>query len=240
MLCPERKQYLSENSLFLQDRETILVFGGVDPHVSYGSGKNTGKEVFRYLPDSNRWEIVGELPEPRHYHSVAFMRGRIYIAGIVTLKKNHTMKILEIGGTDPRNDEVRGSSFVVGTVWSFEPVRRCWFSEENLKEPRKNFGLVVLGQKMYAIGGCNRDLVSLASVERFDPKRCIWEFVAPMQYPRAGVACGKYRNYIWAAGGSADLKKNILLRVVESYDAESNQYVIKSKEKIIIFYIQVD
>lgn len=45
---------------------------------------------------------------------------------------------------------------VVDTVWSFEPVKRCWFSEGSLNTPRKNFGLVVTNQCMFAIGGQDR------------------------------------------------------------------------------------
>lgn len=57
------------------------------------------------------------------------------------------------GGADPRDDDIRGKSVVVSTVWSFEPVSRSWYSENGLKTPRKNFGLVVHRMAMYAIGG---------------------------------------------------------------------------------------
>lgn len=42
---------------------------------------------------------------------------------------------------------------VVDTVWSFDPVKRSWFSEGSLRARRKNFGLVVSKQTMFAIGG---------------------------------------------------------------------------------------
>lgn len=58
-----------------------MVFGGVDPHSGYGSGRNTGKDIFRYLPDSNVWEYVGEMPAPRNHHNVAFLIGRVYVVG---------------------------------------------------------------------------------------------------------------------------------------------------------------
>lgn len=75
------KEYITETSLFLPDRESVVVFGGIDPHNNYGVGRNTGKDIFRYLPDYNIWEYVGDLPEPRHHHSVAFLKGRVYLAG---------------------------------------------------------------------------------------------------------------------------------------------------------------
>lgn len=57
------------------------------------------------------------------------------------------------GGADPREDDIRGKSVVVSTVWSYEPVTRSWFSENGLAVPRKNFGLVVHRMALYAIGG---------------------------------------------------------------------------------------
>lgn len=81
VLGPPQKDYVTEASLFNSDRESVLVFGGIDPHNNYGVARNTGKDVFRYVPDSNVWEYVGDLPEPRHHHSVAFLKGRVYLCG---------------------------------------------------------------------------------------------------------------------------------------------------------------
>lgn len=80
-LAPYKKSYLTEMSLFLAERETVLVFGGIDPHTAYGVGRNTGKDVYRYVPDNNMWEYVTDMPEPRHHHSVAFLKGRVYLVG---------------------------------------------------------------------------------------------------------------------------------------------------------------
>lgn len=42
------KDYLKEGSLFFSERESVLVFGGIDPHSKYGDGRNTGRNIFRY------------------------------------------------------------------------------------------------------------------------------------------------------------------------------------------------
>lgn len=47
ILGPSNKNYMSDGSLFNWDRETVLVFGGIDPHTSYGFAGNSGKEIFR-------------------------------------------------------------------------------------------------------------------------------------------------------------------------------------------------
>lgn len=48
ILGPSNKNYITEGSLFNWDRETVLVFGGIDPHTTYGIGKNTGKDIYRF------------------------------------------------------------------------------------------------------------------------------------------------------------------------------------------------
>ena len=78
----ERKSYLQKGSLFFADRETVLVFGGIDPHSPYGVGHNKGLNIYRYVPAVNTWELIGELPEPRHHHSVAFLKGHVFVVGM--------------------------------------------------------------------------------------------------------------------------------------------------------------
>lgn len=78
---PTNHKFLAKGSLFSNDRESVLVFGGLDPHTSYGVNRNTGKDIYRYLPETNCWDYVGELPEPRQHHATAFFKGRVYLAG---------------------------------------------------------------------------------------------------------------------------------------------------------------
>ncbi|XP_061712454.1 uncharacterized protein LOC133521482 isoform X1 [Cydia pomonella] len=208
ILGPTNKIYTADGSLFNYTRETVLVFGGIDPHANYGLGRNTGKDIFRFDPVTNTWDIVGELPEPRHHHSVAFLRGRVYL----------------VGGSDPRDDDTRGKSVVVSTVWSFEPVTRAWFSESGLAVPRKNFGLVVHKMALYAIGGQDKKGRVLRSVEKFDPATGFWSEVRSMSVARMAAAAAKYREYIWVAGGMTGDKKRPVCKVVECYNSETNQW----------------
>ncbi|CAH2073575.1 unnamed protein product, partial [Iphiclides podalirius] len=208
VLGPSNKSYIAEGSLFNWDRETVLVFGGIDPHTAYGVGRNTGKDIYRFDPVTNSWDYVGDLPEPRHHHSVAFLRGRVYL----------------VGGADPRDDDTRGKSVVVSTVWSYEPVTRSWYSESGLAVPRKNFGLVVHRMALYAIGGQDKKGRVLRSVERFDPKTGTWSEVRSMSVARMAMASVKYREYIWVAGGMTGEKKNPVCKIVECYNSKTNDW----------------
>ncbi|CAK1545255.1 unnamed protein product [Leptosia nina] len=208
ILGPSNKNYIIDGSLFNWDRETVLVFGGTDPHTHYGLAGNTGRDIYRFDPVTNTWESVGELPEPRHHHSVAFLRGRVFL----------------VGGADPREDDLRGKSVVVSTVWSYEPVTRSWYSESGLAVPRKNFGLVVHKMALYAIGGQDKKGRVLRSVERFDPKTGSWSEVRSMGVARMAVAAVKYRDYIWVAGGMTGEKKRPVCKIVECYNSKTNEW----------------
>ncbi|XP_052737831.1 uncharacterized protein LOC112047458 [Bicyclus anynana] len=208
ILGPSNKNYITDGSLFNWDRETVLVFGGIDPHTSYGVSGNTGKDICRFDPVTNSWDLVGELPEPRHHHSVAFLRGRVFL----------------VGGADPREDDLRGKSVVVSTVWSYEPVTRSWYSESGLAIPRKNFGLVVHRMALYAIGGQDKKGRVLRSVEKFDPKTGSWSEVRAMSTARMAAAATKYRDYIWVAGGMTGEKRRPVCISVECYSSKTNQW----------------
>ncbi|VEN64342.1 unnamed protein product [Callosobruchus maculatus] len=143
MFCPTKRRFLLASSLFNQAVESILVFGGVDPHIDYGEGSNTGKDIFRYIPEKNAWEFVAEMPEPRHHHGTAFVKGKIYV----------------VGGADPKHNEQGNESYISDSVWSFDPIKRDWYNEAPLLEARKNFGLIAFGSELYAIGGQGRNFM---------------------------------------------------------------------------------
>ncbi|XP_018896726.2 uncharacterized protein [Bemisia tabaci] len=203
-----QRSYSDEGSLFFAHQEAILVFGGIDPHRPYGIDRNTGKNAFRYVPSENTWEFITELPEPRHHHSVAFLKGRIYV----------------VGGADPRECDPKTKFKIVSTVWSFEPVTLAWFTETPMKIARKNFGLVPMSGKLFVIGGQDKYQRILSNVERFDPQTGVWEEMAPLEVGRMGVAAAQYKDRIWVCGGMTCAKKSILSQRVDCYDTQSNMW----------------
>ncbi|XP_046596989.1 uncharacterized protein LOC124294665 [Neodiprion lecontei] len=209
LLGSHSKHYYQQNSLFYPDRESVLVLGGIDTHEEYGCTGNTGKDMYRFKPEENSWEFVGEIPEPRHHHSVVYLKGRVYL----------------VGGADPREDDIQKKSPVVGTVWSYDPAGRIWFNEPGMLTPRQNFSLVVSHGKMFAIGGQDRNGMALRTVESFDPIECVWRKVRPMFTARIGPASAKYQNRIWVAGGMTKSKKEPLSREVECYDPLENLWL---------------
>ncbi|XP_071856238.1 uncharacterized protein [Bombus fervidus] len=228
IIASNEDRYFLNNSLFFPDRESILVFGGVDPHEEYGLPGNTGKDIYRFKPDQNIWEFVGEIPRARHHHSVAYLRGRIYV----------------VGGADPLEDKLHRKSIAVGNVWSYDPTTRTWFNEPGMLTARKDFGLVVSHGKMYAIGGQGRNGIALKTVEAFDPSDSTWREVQPMQTARVGPASVKYRDLIWIAGGMTKSKKELFSKDVECYDPIKNLWLkaipLRSPRCFASFYVVSD
>lgn len=134
------------------------------------------------------------------------------------------MWISQIGGADPRDEDSKGKTTVINTMWSFCPVKRSWHTEPPMMTKRKNFGLVACDKHLYAIGGQDKQGRTLASVERFNVSSGCWEECAALTYPRMGIACAKYQEKIWAAGGMSGSKRNPLSNSVECYDIARDQY----------------
>lgn len=65
----------------------------------------------------------------------------------------------------------------------------------------------------------------LSSVEKFDPKTGAWTKVRSMCVSRMAVACAKYREYIWVAGGMTGNKKKPVGKSVECYNSRTNEFV---------------
>ena len=75
-------------------------------------------------------------------------------------------------------------------------------------------GVAVVGEFLYAIGGFD-DSSPLDSVERFDPRKNQWTYVANMTTCRGGVGAGALGGRLWAVGGHNGEQ---YLNSVESYD----------------------
>ncbi|KAK9295619.1 hypothetical protein QLX08_010110 [Tetragonisca angustula] len=228
MIATNEDDYFLDNSLFFPDRESILVFGGLDPHEEYGRPGNTGKDIYRFKPDENIWEFVDEIPRARHHHSVAYLKGRIYV----------------VGGADPVEDKLHRKSIAVASVWSYDPTTRTWFNEPGMLTARKDFGLVVSHGKMYAIGGQGRNGIALKTMEAFDPTDSTWREVQSMQTARIGPASVKYRDLIWVAGGMTKSKNELFSKDVECYDPIKNLWLkaipLRSPRCFASFYVVSD
>jgi N-acetylneuraminic acid mutarotase len=89
----------------------------------------------------------------------------------------------------------------INTAVKFDPVGQTWLSISSMHERRYDPGYATddLG-RIYAIGGQNE--VDLHTVERYDPARDVWEYVAnlPDNYGSTNAAF-TLDGDIWVVGG---------------------------------------
>lgn len=83
-LCPTNKKLpivpltkLMGRTVYNGNTDCVLTFGGL----SSSYHRSAGCHVFRYLPTSNSWDLIGMMPAGRQYHSAVFFQQRIYVVG---------------------------------------------------------------------------------------------------------------------------------------------------------------
>ena len=76
-----------------------------------------------------------------------------------------------------------------------------WLGAAPMSTPRSVLAVGVLGTKLYAVGGFDKD-GTLASVEAYDPGSNQWSAVAPMSTPRGYLAVGVLGAKLYAVGGN--------------------------------------
>lgn len=124
-----------------------------------------------------RWTVLAPLPQPRARLALASYGGRLYA----------------IGG--------EGKEGVSGAVYVFDPVANAWSPRAHKPTPVSNFGVVALGDVLYAVGGCTADGGVTDVVEAYDPMRDIWRAVKPMPAPRCAHAIAALGDRLYVFGG---------------------------------------
>ena len=96
-----------------------------------------------------------------------------------------------------------------------------WKLISPMNEARFATSLVRCAECVYAVGGCARNGLDLASVERLSNLKGKWEYVESMQTSRRFHAAVSCNGCIYAIGGRSADKR---LKSVEKYDPEINKW----------------
>ncbi|KAJ8029339.1 Kelch-like protein 9 [Holothuria leucospilota] len=177
--------------------KTVVSLGGQPRKAKEG----VSKEIRYFNPDTNSWNLLAKMPQPRHHHAVAVLGGFLYVAG----------------GREKANP----TDHPLKTAYRYDPRTNSWIQIADLLHSRESFQLGVLNHMLYAIGGRVDDKTSLAEVERYDPFKDKWVAVAPLTDPRRCVAVTTHDKLLYAMGGSGQGK---ISSRVECYDAVSNTW----------------
>lgn len=68
-------------------------------------------------------------------------------------------------------------------------------------QTRRDFALVPVSGRLFAVGGKESDKSYLNSVECYDPFKNKWEFIAPMNQKRCSHSVAVHKNRLYAFGG---------------------------------------
>lgn len=177
----------------------VYVVGG---HGNRLFGGDPRGEFLRYSVSDNRWERLPQLPTPRGALAVGVIGHRLYAAGGMTAGlPGHATRRLEI--------------------YDFESGR--WSRGPDMPSAREHVGWTVFEGKLYVVGGRDDRTDALPTVERFDPRRGIWERAAPLVVPTGGLGAVVAGGTLFAVGGGNDRAQTVT-NAVQRYDAATDSW----------------
>lgn len=125
--------------------------------------------------------------------------------------------IYAVGGLTKSGDSL-------STVEVFDPIVGRWQIAEAMTMLRSRVGVVVMKNKMYALGGYNGQ-ERLNTVEVFDPASKTWSKVASMNCKRSAVGAAVLNNKLYVCGGYDGISS---LNTVECYCPEADEWTMVS------------
>ncbi|KAL4007200.1 hypothetical protein ACER0C_001052 [Sarotherodon galilaeus] len=168
-------------------KESLVVIGG-DQISEDLSSRNISRELWFGNSLRNHigvkkaleWRKLGEMPEPARFgHEVAVLKGRLYVFG---------------------GKKYYGIDDTLNNVCRYDPCENSWEYLAEMQEKRSSFSVVVLNEKIYAIGG-HGDTDPIDSVERYCPSTNSWNFTSPLDLPLSGHVAKVSQGQIFITGG---------------------------------------
>jgi N-acetylneuraminic acid mutarotase len=158
----------------------VYVVGGFEKR----SGLTT-KAAERYDIRANSWKRIRSMPVGLNHATAAAYRGRLYVHG---------------GYTDRRN-----LSSATARLFVYDPRRDHWSRLPNSRVPRAAHALAVVGNRLYAAGGKN-DRGDMRSLEVYDFARRRWRggprLRGPARDHMTGVSAGGFFYALAGRDGS--------------------------------------
>ncbi|KAG1937886.1 kelch-like protein [Pimephales promelas] len=127
------------------------------------------------------WKMLGTLPKkPRFNHGVGAIKGKLYVVG---------------------GRHYYGTADTMKCTYMYDPIQNSWQRLADMHERRGSFTLVVLNDKLYAIGGERYSGVNMESVEVYCPNTNSWSFVRPLDQALCLHAASVWNGSIFLSGG---------------------------------------
>jgi N-acetylneuraminic acid mutarotase len=120
------------------------------------------------------------------------------------------------------------SVFELSPIQAAENTESAWSSLSPMPTARGGFGVAVVGGKIYAIGGLNKNNATLNVVEEYNPQRNDWVTKTSMPTPRSGFAVATYDNKIYCIGGTIGSTGTGFIANNEVYNPATDRWETKS------------
>ncbi len=157
------------------------------------------------------WETMAEMPTARSGLGVAVVDGKIYA----------------IGGYLSGQINVTGH---IGTNEMYDPATDTWATKEPMPTARSSFGIAVVQNKIYVIGGETDEGYTIAN-EVYDPLTDTWETRTPMPTVRADLSANVVDGKIYLIGGTEIYGYGAwprAINVTEVYDTQTDSWTTKT------------
>ena len=159
--------------------------------------------VFAFNIEGNSWESFPNAPSKRNRVGLAFIEPK---------------RLIAIGGN---------TGTFTNSCDEFDMEEGAWKPKEKvppmMPTSRYDFGVQVIGNRIFAIGGYNDKLQTKAN-EVFDIEENIWRILSPMPTARQGMAIGCIDGrHIWTFGGYLNGND---LDVIEVYDTVTDEWSV--------------
>ena len=180
-------------------REGVGV-AAIDSYIYAVGGNTTGSNpvstLERYDPAANSWSTMTPLSAPRRFLAAAAApNGKLYAVG---------------------GETVSGAvSTTVGTVEEYDPGTNTWTTKASMPTPRKQFGLVAIGNALFAVGG------PTTALEIYNIDTNTWTTGAPMPQAAGAASAVAIDGVMYVMGGASP-------SAAYQYDPASNAWGNKS------------
>ncbi|XP_053320281.1 kelch-like protein 10 isoform X1 [Spea bombifrons] len=160
----------------------IYAMGGFDGYVRL----NTAEQ---YQPETNQWTLIAPMIEQRSDASATTLSGKIYICG--GFNGNECLFSAEV--YNPKTDQWTMVGGFDGTnrlcsAECYSPVSNTWLPLPSMLSCRSNFGIEVVDDLIYVIGGFN-GFTTTFKVEYYDEKTREWYDAKDMSIYRSALSC---------------------------------------------------
>ncbi|XP_019616369.1 PREDICTED: kelch-like protein 18 [Branchiostoma belcheri] len=176
-------------------------------------------EMFRYNPDTNRWDSCAHMQTPRQCFSLSEVGGKLYASG----------------GLGPYSPELRACK-VLNTVECYDIARDSWTFVASMPKTVSDHSSVSLAGVVCVLGGEIPGAGSTNAVMAYSPDNDAWREWPPM-YERRQLPCSTViNNRIYVAGGYLHLYKG--LSSIEVFNPDVQQWhIIRGEENPIAQHI---